>query len=101
MADLRFNREEMLSAADSMARIAENLQTMNTALQGAVSALREDGWRTGAGEAFAARYNQDWAGSFQGQLDAIRSLSQELRVAAQEYAAVEEEAESLRLEEGD
>ena len=89
----------MLAAAETMGRLAENLQAMDSSLQTAVTTLQEEGWRTGAGDAFAARYNQDWAGSFQGQLDTIRNLSQELRLAAQEYAAVEQETESLRLEE--
>lgn len=97
-ASLSFCTEELETAARNYSEIAEDLSTMKEELCKLLDALKDEGWTTNAGKAFADMVAVDWGETIDRYCDMLKTLADILTKSADQYEnLMESELETIRV----
>ncbi|MBM6977002.1 WXG100 family type VII secretion target [Intestinimonas butyriciproducens] len=97
-ADLSFCTEELETAARNYSEIAEDLTAMKEELCRLLDALKDEGWTTNAGKAFADMVAVDWGETIDRYCDMLKTLSDILTKSAGQYEdLMESELSAIRV----
>lgn len=91
--------DEFEKCENKLRDYAEELTTIQENLQKAMDDLNsEKGWKSDGSGEFVNKYNTTWGEGIRDRHDVIIRMADHIKVAVEEYKAVVEKADSLKLE---
>lgn len=88
MADLKYDTDSMRTVASEYRAIAEKMSTLEVTLKNAISELKDEYWRSDAGDAFQEMYEEDWAKNVDKYVLVLGEMARQLDIAADDYDQV-------------
>lgn len=95
MPDLKYDTDEMRTAAADYRDTAQTLDDVKTELRQQIAGLKSTHWRSDAGNAFLEMYEETWADNVTKYTAVLRHLAGLLDRAAGDYDGVSEQARQL------
>lgn len=96
--DLRYDTEAIGKAISEYKDIATNMDELKTELSKLFESLKNDDWKSKAGEAFANKYEDNWAANVDKYIAVVNELADILEyVNNNYYGPLVERAEALKL----
>ena len=88
MADLRYDTETMRTTAAKYRNIATTMSGLQNTLKKQIEDLKSVYWKSDAGTAFQAMYENGWADNVNKYMAILNEMARQLDIAANEYDKV-------------
>lgn len=88
MADLKYDTEQMRESAKKYREAADTMDSLKDDLKSSISNLRDNDWKSAAGEAFLEMYEDGWADSVKNYVAVLKGMADLLDRAAEDYDSV-------------